>query len=114
MKTCMRTPQLRHARQSKEADLRRVFDKLDTKRDKKVDADELMEFFKQCGENIKKVGLGRHIPAVCAPLLIGPACQPHKRLLLPAVGGGRHDLGGRRRLRRQPVLAGVSADAPPL
>ena len=49
------TPQLRHARQSKEADLRRVFDQLDTKQDKKIDADEVMDFFKKCGETVRKV-----------------------------------------------------------
>lgn len=34
--------------------MKRAFDKLDTKHDKKIDADELMEFFKACGENVKR------------------------------------------------------------
>lgn len=89
--------QLRHARQSKEADLRRVFDKLDTKRDKKIDADELMVFFKQCGENFKKVSgtiishQGQHLLRL-APLVRMqwiPTCG-----CASAVRGGRHDMGG--------------------
>ena len=47
--------QLRYARQSKEADLRRAFDKLDSKCDNKIDAEELMAFFKSVGETFKRV-----------------------------------------------------------
>ena len=32
-----------------------MFDQLDTKQDKKIDADEVMDFFKKCGETVNKV-----------------------------------------------------------
>jgi hypothetical protein len=47
--------QLRYGQESKEVDLRRAFDKLDTKRDNKIDADELLAFFRSAGESTTKV-----------------------------------------------------------
>ena len=46
--------QLRYARANVETDLRRAFDKLDSKHDKKIDAEELLEFFTAMGERVKK------------------------------------------------------------
>jgi hypothetical protein len=42
-----------------------VFDQLDTKQDKKIDADEVMDFFKKCGETVKKVRRSSRQAVLC-------------------------------------------------
>lgn len=47
--------QLRYGQESKEVDLRRAFDKLDTKKDGKIDVEELLGFFRSRGDTMTRV-----------------------------------------------------------